>query len=497
MGFNLRSRFSAPAMTLQRLLAVPLPSLFILLLLNAHRSNAFSLSSAYTNAAAAALVRSRHPSAPTTSIDRFCFPHIAPPLLPSLFRRRKYLTKLASTKSYTDESFSHHTESPLPSFRSVRSITRHPRLPVWPVWNGVAIFFLSKIFGEAIGDAIEDALGGRVCPISFLEGVPGGGYYNTDPFLLVVHHNHSFGIGDPLRFFQRKFILPEGFPAHPHRGFSTLTYCMKGGMVHRDSSGLKQRYGENGEGGAVAQWMVAGGGMLHEEMWDVTNDWFDRQELYQIWINLPSFKKLGKTSASLLGGEGGAHVPKETTVGTETDVLVGDHGGKSSGFDPPTDVCVLHVRMRAGSTWTHKMASGHETAMLYVRRGSVSVDGVEVPSHSVAHLSTKGETVMVKSTESGGRNILKEAFGGSEVTEFLADFLLLTGSPLEEPVAASGTMVMNNNEEVNAAGNDYQKGLMGMPWEHTISDEDWMEHVKKYPNQYATNNISNLIESKD
>ena len=82
--------------------------------------------------------------------------------------------------------------------------------------------------------------------------------------------------------------MPEGFPAHPHRGFETVTYVLPGrtGLTHRDSEGCKMRYGD----GAV-QWMTAGRGMLHEEMWDTGAGTTDA-ELYQLWVNLPPASKL-------------------------------------------------------------------------------------------------------------------------------------------------------------------------------------------------------------
>lgn len=105
----------------------------------------------------------------------------------------------------------------------------------------------------------------------------------------MAHHRHSFGAFDPLRYAFR-LLLPEGFPAHPHRGFETVTYVLKGGLVHRDSMGVKKSYGApqetagDGKDGAV-QWMTAGRGLLHEEMWRTGDTWDSTdQELFQIWV---------------------------------------------------------------------------------------------------------------------------------------------------------------------------------------------------------------------
>ena len=94
--------------------------------------------------------------------------------------------------------------------RQVRRVQKYARLPVWPVWNGVFIWIVQKILGDETAARLEDAITGRVCP-NFFE------YTETSPFVMLVHHCHSFSPIDPLRFLQKSFF-PEGFPAHPHRG---------------------------------------------------------------------------------------------------------------------------------------------------------------------------------------------------------------------------------------------------------------------------------------
>jgi hypothetical protein len=133
--------------------------------------------------------------------------------------------------------------------RLPQRIVRHPRLPVWPAWQGLALGVLSLAPPlRKPCDLLEDAFGGRVCPIQFED---------ADPFILLVHHRHAFRPLDFLRPLFSAVIMPEGFPAHPHRGFETVTYVLPGraGLIHRDSEGCKMRYGD----GAV-QWMTAGRG---------------------------------------------------------------------------------------------------------------------------------------------------------------------------------------------------------------------------------------------
>jgi len=152
-------------------------------------------------------------------------------------------------------------------------VEKFARLPVWPVQNGIIRFFLSRL-SEKAGVAAEKFLGGSVCPNFFDPNL-------TNPFILLVHHNHKFLPFDPIRPLSA-LLLPEGFPAHPHRGFITLTIVLKGGINHRDSIGVKQSYGRLEKHEKFAQYLKTGSGMLHEEMWDIDGDGGVDQELYQV-----------------------------------------------------------------------------------------------------------------------------------------------------------------------------------------------------------------------
>jgi hypothetical protein len=127
------------------------------------------------------------------------------------------------------------------NLRRVAKVEKFARLPVWPVWMGVVIFVMSRVLGNEAAAKVEDALGGRVCPNFFNQETP---QETNSPCIMLVHHRHSFWSWDLIRYIQQNFILPEGFPAHPHRGFTTSTYVLKGGFEHRDSLGVQQKYGE-------------------------------------------------------------------------------------------------------------------------------------------------------------------------------------------------------------------------------------------------------------
>jgi len=400
------------------------------------------------------------------------------------------------------------------STRTVLSIQRNSRLPVWPVWGGVLVWFFSRLFG---GDAakredpnydgtliakLEDQITGRVCPNLFE-------YSESSPFILLAHHTHSFANWDPIRWFQRALILPEGFPSHPHRGFITLTYFLQGGFVHRDSMGIRQIYGRNQRVGTRAlrldednknrphsQWLHTGAGILHEEMFDHSSEGADdsdessspmqlffsifqppiRQELFQLWINLPASQKYTPPYSVLLGGNDAPVVVSES--GIQTLILAGEYQGQKSAAPVSTDMKIYHVQVDAeGGEWSVDLPSNMETALLYLRQGSLvnTVDNVRLPAQCVVHFRAPST---VGRSNGWSHIVLKN--NSSEP----ADFFFLAGEPLREPCMLQGSMVLTSAEEVNLAYADYQAGKFGRPWDHKLSDKDWRRHVAHCPSAY-------------
>ena len=371
-----------------------------------------------------------------------------------------------------------------PSQRRIANVEKYARLPVWPVWQGVFLFFASRIFGEEVAATWEDSIGGRVCP-NFFEPI------NTDPFVLLVHHRHAFMNWDPVRYIQRTFF-PEGFPAHPHRGFVTVTYILKGGFSHRDSLGIQQSYGaEERHDGNHVQWLTTGSGIQHEEMWEIEPDtkdegsllWTSSQELYQIWLNLPAENKMCQPDARLLkahsmDSSSSSTPPADSTPvitsedgSTITTVVSGEHNGVKAPFECPTDASIIRLQFTGkdkstSSTWTHTLPSTHETAILYVKKGSIHINDERIAPHNTVYLSPDGEQLTIKSLEGE------------------ADVLLLSGQPLREPIASQGSMVMNTQGEIQNAYMDFQRGFMGVPWDHKLTDDEWREHVKQNPSMY-------------
>ena len=355
-------------------------------------------------------------------------------------------------------------------YRDVVHIEKYARLPVWPAWNGVLLWMVGKLLGPTVAAKLEDVITGRVCPNFFQDDGD-----STSPFIMLVHHCHTFAPIDPLRYFQKLFF-PEGFPAHPHRGFVTLTYFLDGGFLHRDSLGIEQVYGQNLQGVKHhSQWLSTGAGLLHEEMF-AQNAWWhwQRQELYQLWINLPSGAKMSQPYLLLLSDETETPVLR-TDKGVMCRVLAGRFDAQHQAKVPTaSDLTVMHVALDSPGTssWTYRVPELYETLIVYVRKGTLAVTGNDnaaveiIPAHHTAFFSRQGRQLHVTAKEAN------------------TDFMLLAGVSLKEPVSSQGSMVMNYPDEINQAYRDYQVGLFGRPWPHTLSRQEWQTHVQQNPSAY-------------
>ena len=366
-------------------------------------------------------------------------------------------------------------------FREVHRIEKFARLPVWPVLNGVFIWMIGNIFGFEKAAQLENSITGRVCP-NFYQ------YIDTSPYIMLVHHCHTFSTFDPVRYIQRTFF-PEGFPAHPHRGFITITYILHGGFIHRDSEGVYQAYGSVSDpstkdadryNGKHTQWLNTGRGMLHEEMFDITtkldlNHMHSRQELFQIWLNVPARYKMDEPQSVLLGGDE-APVVYGDDGNSKTLVIAGTYNGQSSVAPILTELVLFHVTLQPGASWEFVVPSSlYETAFIYLRQGTLQSRASSIKEHDSSNAEVT--TIPVHHTayfERQGGDTIQVIAGSDEV----ADFMFLAGAPIKEPCYASGSMVMNYPNEIEEAYSDYQKGLFGIPWDYKLSNEDWKIHVK-------------------
>jgi len=220
-----------------------------------------------------------------------------------------------------------------------------------------------------------------------------------------------------------------GFPEHPHRGFETVTYMIHGRMRHKDSTGNSGLLSD----GAV-QWMTAGRGIVHSEMPEQTDGllWG-----YQLWVNLPAALKMSAPRYQDIQSDA---IPEVTENGTRVRVVAGTYKGTAGAAETLTEVGYLDVQLEAGATFAHGVPDGH-TALAFVYRGTARCADVEVPAGSLAVLETAGHVEFTARDAAG--------------------LLLLTGAPLDEPVARYGPFVMNTRDELMQAVQDFQAGRLG------------------------------------
>ena len=217
-----------------------------------------------------------------------------------------------------------------------------------------------------------------------------------------------------------------GFPAHPHRGFETVTYILDGHMLHEDHLGNKGNLKSGG-----VQWMTAGRGIIHSEMPQQDRG---RMRGFQLWINLPAKDKMKPASYRDLAA---AEIPEVELGNGKVRVIAGRVGNVEAPIKATTtDATYLDVHLAPGATFTHPVKDGYN-AFAYVYEGSL--DGI--PEHSAAVFTTEGD-VRVKAGDAGAR------------------FLLLAGRPIAEPVVQYGPFVMNTREEIEQAIRDYQAGTL-------------------------------------
>ncbi len=270
------------------------------------------------------------------------------------------------------------------------------------------------------GHATQD--GNRV-PLTRV--IPGARLPLLDPFLLLDH----FG---PLQ-------LPPGtdagFPPHPHKGFMTYTYLLQGAFAHRDSRG-----GHGVLAPGSAQLMVAGSGIVHEEMPVPEHlDTGGAIEGFQLWINLPAAHKLDAPRYQDLSASELAWRPFE---GGRLKALAGAWLGASDPIATPTPWAYAHVALEAGGHFEHAVPEGWNAA-IFLLSGDLSIMDESITPNTLAVLAHGGDALAMGSRQG-------------------AEALILMGQPLDEPVARYGPFVMNTEAELQTAFQEYQRGDMGV-----------------------------------
>ena len=297
-----------------------------------------------------------------------------------------------------------------------------------------------------------------------------------DPFLFCAHHddaypagNAAFGPAVPIddRQIGSDFSGKDGwsmyhgdtvpgFPGHPHRGFETVTLVRKGLIDHSDSLGAAARFG-----GGDVQWVTAGKGIVHSEMFPLLNATEPNPlELFQIWLNLPAKSKMVEPHFTMLWNERIPRLVHHDAAGHATTVTVvaGALPGAPIPLAPPPeswasqpegDVAIWTLRLEPGARWTLPRAAGADTQrMLYFFAGqALQVGPTALAQHAALHVDATQDWELHNS--------------GADAVECL----VLQGRPIGESVAQYGPFVMNTQQEIMQAMQDYRRTQFGgWPW---------------------------------
>ena len=258
--------------------------------------------------------------------------------------------------------------------------------------------------------------------------------------------NRLFRFGCYYRMYHGKEV--PGFPGHPHRGFETLTVVRKGMVDHSDSAGGAGRYG-NGD----LQWMTAGSGLMHSEMFPLIHkDKENPLELFQIWLNLPKKSKMEKPDYKMFWNEdipnfkkGNAYI--EVMAGSLFEKNAPTPPGPSWANDPENHVGVYNIQLDANSTFTLPASSEGVNRTIYFYEGSsLKIEDKDIPEYHAVDVNPEAELTI-------------------ESSDHDVKFLVLQGRPIDEPVVQHGPFVMNSRQEIQEAFADYQRTQFGgWPW---------------------------------
>ncbi len=230
---------------------------------------------------------------------------------------------------------------------------------------------------------------------------------------------------------------PKGVGVHPHKGFETVTIAYKGKVAHHDSSGGGGIIGEGD-----VQWMTAAKGVLHkeyhEEEWSKTGGDF---QMVQLWVNLPAKDKKANPKYQAIQNKDIARYKLPNDAGV-IEVIAGEYKGIKGTASTFTPVHLFNSKLNKGGKAEFQFPAHYNTALL-VLEGEIIVNGTEkTPTDHLALMSNDGEIFNIEASED-------------------ALVLVLSGEPINEPIAAQGPFVMNTREELREAFNDYNIGKFG------------------------------------
>lgn len=259
-----------------------------------------------------------------------------------------------------------------------------------------------------------------------------GGYHlemeRMDPFILMDYNSkYTFPPSDK----------PRGVGVHPHRGFETVTIAYKGKVQHHDSSG-----GGGIIGQGDVQWMTAASGVLHKEYhekeWSKTGGVF---QMVQLWVNLPAKDKMSKPKYQAIEN-GKINRFRIDDQGSKVEVIAGKYNDVEGAATTFTPINMYNAILKKDAEAVFSFPANYNTVVLVIE-GSVSInDNESVPTDCLALMANNGEVFNVKAKED-------------------SLVLVLSGEPINEPIAAHGPFVMNTKEELLQAFQDFNNGKFG------------------------------------
>ncbi|MFK7969808.1 MAG: pirin family protein [Bacteroidia bacterium] len=266
-------------------------------------------------------------------------------------------------------------------------------------------------------------------PVTLKQPVPIIGIRQVDPFLLLHHAgpmNQTPGKDNVL-----------GVGAHPHRGFEPVTFIFKGEVHHKDSHGHDSVIKAGG-----VQWMTAGSGIVHSEMG--SQDFVEKGgelELIQLWVNLPADLKMTEPRYQGFQAE---EIPQfvDQDGNVKVNVIAGAFKTYTGPVDSLTDITAYTIRMKPGGSLRIEEEVGRNP-LLYQLEGTAHVNGQESAQYGMTTFKAEGDLIEIEAK-----------------TDSL--FLYVAGKPIEERIAQYGPFVMNTQDEIMQAVEDFQTGEMGV-----------------------------------
>ena len=298
---------------------------------------------------------------------------------------------------------------------------------------------------EALTSEEVGAAGGRTVAVivNSIETLEGGGFLVRRPFPKA-----AFSDFDPFLLLDEMGpmdVAPgeaKGAPDHPHRGFETVTYMLSGDMEHKDSSGRAGRL----RPGDV-QWMTAGAGVVHAEM--PSAEFMrtgGRMHGFQLWVNLPQRDKLIKPRYQEIPS---SRIPNATSPDglVSVSVIAGEAMGEKAVIETRTPIIYLHYRIKPGGVVNQQVPHDYN-AFAYVVDGAglFGVEGERGADGQMIVFAPDGDEVKIENSAYASETL---------------EVLVIAGVPLNEPIARYGPFVMNTQEEIHQAFEDYSRGRMG------------------------------------